>query len=53
VRRMFDMRANLRTPYRAGIYLAANLLSRREIHRKQGRRLGSVGYRSMHTEPGP
>jgi radical SAM superfamily enzyme YgiQ (UPF0313 family) len=53
VRRMFDMRANLRTPYRAGIYLAANLLSRREIHRKQGRRLGSAGYRSMHTEPGP
>ncbi|MDH3620560.1 MAG: B12-binding domain-containing radical SAM protein [Gammaproteobacteria bacterium] len=42
VRRMLDVRANLRTPHRAGIYLAANLVSRREILRKQGRRLGSI-----------
>jgi radical SAM superfamily enzyme YgiQ (UPF0313 family) len=53
VRRMFDMRANLRTPYRAGIYLVANLLSRREIHRKQGRRLGAAGHQSMHPAPTP
>ena len=42
VRRMFDTHANFRTPYSAGIYLAANLMSRREIHRKQGRKLGST-----------
>lgn len=42
VRRMFDAQANFRTPYRAGIYLAANLVSRREIYSKQGRRLGSI-----------
>ena len=42
LRRMLDARANIRTPYRAGIYLAANLVSRREIHSKQGRRLGSA-----------
>ncbi len=41
MRRMFDLRANCRSPYRAGIYLFANLTSRREIHRKQGRRLGA------------
>ena len=53
VRRMFDVRANLRTPRRAGIYLAANFLSRREIYRKQGRRLGSAGYQAMHPEQSP
>ena len=40
-RRLLDVRANLRTPYRAGIYLFANLLSRREIHSKQSRSLGA------------
>ena len=40
--RMFDMRANCRSPFRAGVYIAANLKSRREIFRKQGRRLGAV-----------
>ena len=39
--RMFDLRANCRSPLRAGVYLVANLLSRREILRKQGRRLGA------------
>jgi radical SAM superfamily enzyme YgiQ (UPF0313 family) len=41
--RMFDLRANCRSPFRAGVYLAANLKSRREIFRKQGRRLGAAG----------
>ena len=40
--RMFDLRANCRSPFRAGVYLTANLKSRREILRKQGRRLGAV-----------
>ena len=39
--RMLDLRANCRTPFRAGVYLVANLMSRREILRKQGRRLGA------------
>jgi radical SAM superfamily enzyme YgiQ (UPF0313 family) len=30
----------LRSPHRLGIYLLSNLVSRREIHRKQGRPLG-------------
>ena len=40
--RMLDLRANCRTPFRAGVYLIANLASRREILRKQGRRLGAM-----------
>ena len=40
--RMFDLQANCRSPFRAGVYLAANLKSRREIFRKQGRRLGAI-----------
>jgi radical SAM superfamily enzyme YgiQ (UPF0313 family) len=39
--RLFDTRTNMRTPYRAGIYLTANLISRREILSKQSRPLGS------------
>ena len=42
-RRLFEPNTNLRTPYRAGIYLVSNLISRREIHRKQGRQLGAAG----------
>jgi radical SAM superfamily enzyme YgiQ (UPF0313 family) len=38
--RALDFRANCRTPYRLGIFLLANLISRREIYRKQGRQLG-------------
>lgn len=41
LRRMFDLRTNCRSPYRAGIFLIANLISRREIHNKQSRSLGS------------
>jgi radical SAM superfamily enzyme YgiQ (UPF0313 family) len=39
--RLFDRRTNMRTPYRAGLYLAANLISRREIYSKQRRKLGA------------
>ena len=41
--RMLDLRANGRSVFRAGVYLLANLKSRREIMRKQGRRLGAAG----------
>jgi len=41
--RMLDLRANGRSPFRTGVYLLANLKSRREIMRKQGRRLGAAG----------
>jgi len=40
VSRAFDFGANCRDPYRLGLFAASNLISRREIHRKQGRRLG-------------
>ena len=40
--RMLDLRANGRSLFRAGVYLLANLKSRREIMRKQGRRLGAA-----------
>ena len=40
LRRMMDLRTNMRSPYRAGIYLLANYISRREIYRKQNRTLG-------------
>ena len=39
-RRVFDTRTNCRSPYRLGLYLAANLISRREILKKQDRHLG-------------
>ena len=39
--RLFDRHANFRSPYRAGIYLVANLISRREIYSKQSRPLGA------------
>jgi len=42
LRRMNDRRTNMRSPYRAGIYLLANLVSRREIYRKQKRALGQT-----------
>ncbi len=41
LRRMIDLRTNLRSPYRAGLYLLANLISRREIYSKQSRTLGA------------
>jgi radical SAM superfamily enzyme YgiQ (UPF0313 family) len=42
LRRLCDTRTNMRTPYRAGIYLLANITSRREIHAKQGHTLGET-----------
>ena len=40
LRRAFDRRTNLRSPYRFGLYLLSNLISRREIHSKQDALLG-------------
>jgi radical SAM superfamily enzyme YgiQ (UPF0313 family) len=40
VGRALDFDTNCRDPYRLGLFAASNLVSRREIHRKQGRRLG-------------
>lgn len=40
VTRAFDWRTNLRSPYRFGIYLASNLISKREIRSKQNALLG-------------
>ena len=40
--RLLDRRANFRTPYRAAIYCAANVVSRREIFSKQARPLGAT-----------
>ena len=39
-RRALAPSTNLRSPYRFGLYLATNLISRREIHAKQGQALG-------------
>lgn len=41
-RRAFAPATNMRTPYRLGMFLLSNLISKREILRKQGRRLGSA-----------
>ncbi|MGW8267667.1 MAG: B12-binding domain-containing radical SAM protein, partial [Longimicrobiales bacterium] len=41
LRRGLDPRANCRTPVHVGLFWVANRVSRREIHRKQGRTLGS------------
>jgi radical SAM superfamily enzyme YgiQ (UPF0313 family) len=40
--RLGDRRTNIRTPFRAGVFLLSNLVSRREIYRKQKRALGSA-----------
>ena len=45
--RMCTVRTNLRTPYRAGVFLMANLVSRREIYSKQSRSLGSTTSRDQ------
>ncbi|OGV43288.1 MAG: hypothetical protein A2X46_06520 [Lentisphaerae bacterium GWF2_57_35] len=39
--RALNRSANMRSLYHGGIYLAANLVSRKEIHRKQGEPLGA------------
>jgi radical SAM superfamily enzyme YgiQ (UPF0313 family) len=41
--RLGDRRTNSRTPFRAGVYLLSNFVSRREIYRKQKRTLGGSG----------
>jgi len=40
VRRSLDPSANCRDPYRLGLHLGSNIVSRREIIRKQGKPLG-------------
>ena len=50
VSRLFDTRTNMRSPYRAGIYLTANLISRREILRKQRRKLGAAAQQQRLME---
>ncbi len=40
IQRALAPRTNLRSPYRFGIYVISNLISRREIHRKQNSPLG-------------
>lgn len=44
--RLLDPQTNLRSLYRAGLYLMANYVSRREIYRKQRRPLGAVDEHS-------
>jgi radical SAM superfamily enzyme YgiQ (UPF0313 family) len=39
-KRALAPKTNCRGPYRLAVYLASNLISRREVHRKQGLRLG-------------
>lgn len=39
-KRAFDFKANARDPYRLGLHLASNIVSRREIVKKQGQPLG-------------
>ncbi len=40
VRRAFDFKTNMRSPFRLGMYLRYNPLFRREVFKKQGLRLG-------------
>ena len=48
--RLFDRKTHLRSARRLGIYLAANCISRREIHRKQGRGMGRQQQPEAGTE---
>jgi radical SAM superfamily enzyme YgiQ (UPF0313 family) len=45
--RLLDWQTNFRSPYRAAIYCAANLVSRREIRSKQARHLGAAETQSV------
>jgi radical SAM superfamily enzyme YgiQ (UPF0313 family) len=38
--RMFDLKANFKSPGNLSKYILANLLNRKEMHKKQGQRLG-------------
>jgi hypothetical protein len=40
VRRAFDFKTNMRTPYRLGLYLAYNPLFRKEVYKKHGLHFG-------------
>lgn len=40
--RMLDLKANMRSPRHASLYLLANSISRREVHAKQARTLGAA-----------
>ncbi|MSQ95132.1 MAG: B12-binding domain-containing radical SAM protein [Gemmataceae bacterium] len=42
LRRAWAPRTNLRSPFRFGVFLLSNLISKREIMSKQGRQLGSA-----------
>ncbi len=39
-KRAFDLKTNMRSPYRLGVYLAYNPLFRKEVFKKQGMRFG-------------
>lgn len=43
-RRALAPATNMRTPFRLGMFLLSNLISKREILRKQGHRLGAAGF---------
>jgi radical SAM superfamily enzyme YgiQ (UPF0313 family) len=49
-RRALNFKANCRDPYRLGLYLISNLVSRREIYRKQGRELGETSFPLIEPE---
>ncbi len=51
LRRALDPRANCRNPRNLGLFLMANRVSRKEIYRKQGFRLGTRA--SLPTKPPP
>jgi radical SAM superfamily enzyme YgiQ (UPF0313 family) len=41
-KRALDFKTNCRNPYRLGLHLASNIVSRREILKKQGQPLGAI-----------
>lgn len=48
VKRGFDFRAHLKSPYHAAVYLLANLVSRYEIRKKHGQNLsGKVSFKEV------
>jgi radical SAM superfamily enzyme YgiQ (UPF0313 family) len=44
VRRAFDFKTNMRSPYRLGVYLRYNPLFRKEVFKKQGMWFGLYGH---------
>jgi hypothetical protein len=40
VRRAFDFKTHMRSPYRLGLYMVYNPLFRKEVHKKHGMRFG-------------